>query len=68
MLQGDDIQCFDLAAALTPNCSAARLATSLGIVPRATVAVEEGATEVEDTVEEDMVEAQAVEEAEVCSL
>lgn len=44
--------------------SAARLATSLGIVPRATVEVEEAATEVEDTVEEDTEEVQAVEEAE----
>lgn len=49
--------------------SAVRLATLLGIVPRATVEVEEAATEVEDTVEveEDTVEVQAVEEAEVCS-
>lgn len=45
--------------------SAARLATSLGIVPRATVEVEEAATEVEDMVEEDTEEVQAVEEAEV---
>lgn len=49
--------------------SAARLATSLGIVPRATVEVEEAAmeveVEVEDTVEEGTEEVQAVEEAEV---
>ena len=68
MLQGS-LVCFDLAAALTTACSAARLATSLGTVPRATVEVEEVATEVEDTEEEvqDMEEVQAVEEAEVCS-
>ncbi|CAD6587721.1 MAG: hypothetical protein ASARMPREDX12_002980 [Alectoria sarmentosa] len=45
--------------------SAARLATSLGTVPKATVEVGEAATEVEDTAEEDMGEVQAVEEAEV---
>lgn len=47
--------------------SAARLATSLGIVPRATAEVEEAAmeVEVEDTVEEGTEEVQAVEEAEV---
>lgn len=59
--------CFDLVAALTEACSAARLATSLGTVPKATVEVEEAATEVEDTAEEDMGEVRAVEEAEVCS-
>ncbi|CAF9912248.1 MAG: hypothetical protein ALECFALPRED_008013 [Alectoria fallacina] len=57
--------CFDLVAALTEACSAARLATSLGTVPKATVEVEEAATEVEDTAEEDMGEVRAVEEAEV---
>jgi len=44
--------------------SAARLATLLGIVPRATVEVEEADT-VADTAEEDTEEVQAVEEAEV---
>ncbi len=64
MLQGNII-CYDLAAALTMACSAARLATLLGIVPRATVEVEEADT-VADTAEEDTEEVQAVEEAEVC--
>ena len=64
MLQGN-IVCCDLAAALTTACSAARLATLLGIVPRATVEVEEADT-VADTAEEDTEEVQAVEEAEVC--
>ena len=64
--------CFHLTAALMTACSAARLATLLGIVPRAMLEAEEAATEVEDTVEEDMVEevmveGEAVEEAEVCS-
>ena len=66
------ILCFGLTAALTTACSVARLATSLGIVPRATVEAEEVATEAEDTVEEDMVEedtvqGRAAEGAEVCS-
>lgn len=67
MLQGNKVW-FDFAAALTTTCSAARLATSLGIVPRATAEVEEAAmeVEVEDTVEEGTEEVQAVEEAEVC--
>lgn len=65
MLQGMIIR-FDLAAALTAACSAARSVTLLGTAPRATVEVEEAATEVEDTEEEGMEEAQAVEEAEVC--
>lgn len=73
--------CSDLTAALITACSAARLATSLGIVPRATVEVEQAATvvvgtevvdtEVEATAEEVMVEAEAVEvveEEEVCFL
>ena len=64
--------CFGLTAALTTACSAARSATSLEIVPRATVEAEEVATEAEDTVEEDMVEEDTVEGraeegAEVCS-
>ena len=66
MLQGRT-SCFHLAVALTMAGSVARLATSLGIVPRATVVEEEeAATEVEDMVEEDTEEVQAVEEAEVC--
>lgn len=66
--------CSDLTAALITACSAARLATSLEIVPRATVEVEQAATEVVDTevvdteveatAEEDMVEVEAVEAAE----
>ena len=66
MLQGNTI-CFNFPAMLITACSAARLATSLGIVPRATVGEEEEEVEdtVEDTVEEDMVEEEAVEEAEV---
>ena len=66
------ILCFGLTAALTTACSVVRSATSLGIVPRATVEAEEVATEAEDTVEEDMreevtVEGRAEEGAEVCS-
>ena len=66
------ILCFGLTAALTTACSAARLATSLGIVLRATAEAEEVATEAEATVEEDMVEEDTVEDrteegAEVCS-
>ena len=66
MLQGRMVF-FGLTVALTTACSAARSATSLEIVPRATVEVEEVATEVEDMVEEDTEVVRAVEEAEeVC--
>ena len=69
------ILCFGLTAALTMACSAVRSATSLEIVPRATVEAEEVATEAEATVEEVMVEEDTAEEraeeaaeaAEVCS-
>ena len=66
------ILCFGLTAALTTACSAAKSATSLEIVPRATVEAEEVATEAEAMVEEDMVEEDTVEErteqgVEVCS-
>ena len=72
MLQGHTFFCFGLTAALTTACSAEKSATSLEIVPRATVEAEEVATEAEATVEEDMVEEDTVEEraeegAEVCS-
>ena len=65
MLQGN-MRCLDIVATLTGACSVARLATSLGTAPRATVEVEEAVT-VEDTAAEDILEEEAVEEAEVCS-
>lgn len=55
MLQGNMV-CFDPGSALITARSAARLATSLGTVPRATAEVEVAATEVEGMVEEDMEE------------
>lgn len=67
MLQGN-IGCSDLATALTRARSAAKLATSLGTVPRATAEVEEAVTEVVDMVEDTEEVVQAVEEVEVCSL
>ena len=64
MLQGNSTF-LDLAAALTEASSAASLATSLGIVLRATAEAEEEAMVVVDMAEEDTVEGQAVEEVEV---